>query len=140
MCDFNDFRVKRQIIDSFKEQKIKRADDPLVLIGLIRELVFKSTKLLPTHSYEELLRYDNSMHKLASMQNLFSFHRVYAVNKGPFTCPIKSFFIFGHNQDNIDLKNHPLVKHLKNIQNVPQLLNLIKEAKEDKDPMYSDLA
>ena len=57
------------------------------------------------------------MHKSASLKNLFSFNRVYVVTRGPFTCPVKSMFIFAHNQDEIDLKSHPLVKLLKDVKN-----------------------
>lgn len=62
MCEFNDFRVQRRLIDGIKEHSIKIWEDQLVLDGLIREIIFKSTKLKDTHSLKELMQYDCKMH------------------------------------------------------------------------------
>jgi len=94
-----------------------------VLLGLLRELIFKSTKLLQSHSFAELQQFDISVHKRLSLNQLCAFNSVYVVTRGQFSCPAKSFFIFAHNQDLSPafLTNHPLVRALKDVKNLSDL-------------------
>ncbi|CDW77848.1 UNKNOWN [Stylonychia lemnae] len=131
-CNFIDFRLKRRLIDGIKENIITNSRFALPLAALIRELIFKSTKNLPTKNAQELIQLDIKFHKILSANQLYSFHRMYIVNKGPFTCPARSFFVFTHNQDNIDLKNHPLVQYLKDVKTKDQLIQKLVNSKADQ--------
>ena len=97
-CDFVDFRVRRRILDvSTYSNNFKGLEEPVILYALLRQLIFSSTKVLPSHSYSELIQYDTSMHKKANLYQLTSVNSMYVVTRGPFTCPAKSFFVFAHN-------------------------------------------
>jgi hypothetical protein len=56
------------LIDDTKYGLLKKGwQEPHVLLGLLRELIFKSTKLLPSHSFAELQQFDISVQKRLSL-------------------------------------------------------------------------
>lgn len=100
--------------------------------ALIRELAFKSTKLLPTNSVQELTQFDCKTHQLLGLRKLISFNSLYIVTRGQFTCPARSFFVFVHNHplEPEYLKSHPLIKFLKNVKTKEALLEKIEEERK----------
>ena len=106
-------------------------NDELVLYALVRELVFRSTRLLPTHSIAELTQFDCRPHQLLGLRNLVAFNSLYVVTRGQFSCPVRSFFIFAHNQplSPAYLKAHPLVQHLRSIRTKEEFFALRDRAK-----------
>eukprot|EP00347_Sterkiella_histriomuscorum_P001942 403370075 len=133
---FIDFRTKRQLIDKIKEKIIKHWKHPLVLNGLIREIIFLSTKQVNTPSMRQVLKYENAVHKSLSVDYMIAINRMYVALRGPFTCPVRSMFLFVHNQDDLDLKNHPLVKCLKSIKTKDELLEFLEEARTNPEINY----
>ena len=122
MSEYCDFRTKRRLVEGVKDGRV---GEEMVLAGLIREVVFKSTKMMQTKSMREWIGYDISMHKLNNIDKLFAFHRMYVVTRGMFTCPARSFFVFVHNQDDIPLQTHPLPLSLRHISSSDQLFSFV---------------
>lgn len=96
-----------------------------LISALSRTLIFESTKLIsdPTQT-ESILEYDTSLHRKLSMNQMFVFNKIHVVNKGLFTYPVRSFFIFAHNQPiNVkQFKEHPLIEQLRNITTKEELI------------------
>ena len=55
---------------------------------------------------------------------MFSFNSMYLSNRGRFSCPVKSLFIFSHNQPLSPdyLKSHPLVLSMSPLKTADDLL------------------
>lgn len=63
--EYADFRSKRRLMEAINMGLVKKNGgwtDPLVLFCLIRELLFKSTKLCPSHSLADYQRFDCRSH------------------------------------------------------------------------------
>lgn len=105
--------------------------EQLVLFCLIRELLFKSTALSRSHSFADYQRFDCRTHQLLSLNNLTSFNSMYVVTRGQFTCPVRSMFVFAHNQDigEKELKQHPIVTYFREVKNAEELLKHMQTQK-----------
>jgi hypothetical protein len=89
-------------MEAIKMNTLKKSrdwTDQLVLFCLIRELLFKCTALSRSHSFADYQRFDCRTHQLLSFNSLTSFNSMYFVTRDQFTCPVRSMFVFAHNQD-----------------------------------------
>ena len=128
-----DFRTRRQLIDSIKERRIQTINHDIVYNGLIREMIFGATTSAnrDENSEHPVEAYDIRLHKYLSKNYMIAFHRAYFALRGTFDSPARSFFIFTHNQDDIDILNHPLVQALKNVKRMNQLKEVIQQSKSN---------
>ena len=122
---FINFRLQRTLIDAVKEKRVKSYKDHKVLSSLIRVLLFESTKLLSNPGLtQELILYDTRLHEKLSLNQMFCFNKMHVVRKGTYNYPVKSFFVFAHNQpfDYQALKSHALVQLLKGVKTKDELM------------------
>ena len=116
---FNDFRLKRLLLDGINQKQIKSYKHNEVLSSLIRMVIMESTQLIsdPVKT-AEIVQYDIRTQQHLSLNSLFCFNSVHIVTKSSFTFPAKSMFIFAHNAplSKTLLESHPLVNHIKGVR------------------------
>lgn len=124
---YDNFRVKRLIIDGVRQKSIKTYKQDLILGSLTRLLIMESTQLVSDPRLtNELVQYDIRTQQSLSLNSLFCFSGMHVVTKDSFTFPAKTFFVFAHNAPitAAQLQSHPLVEHLKRVKSQDKLIEL----------------